>query len=736
MKHPFLSKMNKLFFTMLMLAAGAAMLFSCKHNVNTGGGTVTITVTGDANVIVTEPKSKSITVPKSTKWADVKSKISVSFTNNYELFGWKLRDKGGADISDGYAFNNNTTVFAVSKEKSPTPQKPGILETAKITITVKHDDNVTKTEPASLIVAKDSKWSEVKGKITVTFKSNYELSGWKLGDKDGAEIKDDYIFSSDATVFAVSKQKEPVKVTITVKGDDNVDTVKPALLAVVKDSKWSEVKGQITVTCKPGYEFLTWKLNNVNGEEIPDGYALSGDTTVFAVSRKNNERTYTVRDLQQDVSGGEYTKVGTDETKIGEIGKMTETAAKTYTGFENGSFTQQAIKDDNSTVVEIKYNRKMITLNLNWGDGSSVETVSGRFEAPVSITNRDRDGYKFNGWDTSLPKTFALEDDGKTYTARWWRPRIKIQADERFTVETGTLEVGYGKTLAEIRTKLNGKVSLKAEWPSAAYEIYQWRLGGADGKVLDDHYKFDKEEVTLYAVSNYKKFRIGANSELIDYDSEYPPKGTIYIPVNIINISAEALADAEQIENIIIFDNVLSIGEGAFQGCANLKSITLPNTLKTIPNRAFHACERLVTVKIPDQVDSIGAVAFDLCRSLKNINIPPDVTKLQEAVFANCESLESIIIPSGINAIEVAAFNSCSSLKTITVPEKVTVIAGFTFGGCRNAEVILPDGITEIQAKAFGDHVDNYCKKVKVKSDSIKELVIKSGYPADRIERY
>ena len=620
--------MHIFFFTMCALTASTTLLVSCKHNDDAGSsGTITLTVNGDTNVIVNE--LKTFPVAKGTKWTAVKEKVnkSITFKDGFQLSAWKAGNSAGQDITDSTVFTSNTTVFAVSKQKNT---------------------------------------------------SNPGESGEQPKPKN-----------------PTPETPNPAEITITVKGDANVKTIKPESFTAAKDALWSDVKGKITVTYKAGYDNLTWKLGDANGADIMDSTVFSSNTTVFAVSKKATERIYKVKHFQQNVSGNDYT-LKEEETKSGEIDANTAAAAKTYPGFAEPTVTQQKIKADNSTVVELKYDRKIITLNFALNGGNTVppldgNTLKGRFEAPVTIADPSKAGYQFKGWDPELPKTFTLEADGKTYTANWAKPTLTIQADERLVVtDSSTMEINFKATWASIKTAVNGKVSLKADWSAEYYELYQWRLGSATGALIADNYTFT-QDTTVYAVSNYKKFTITGH-KLTGHNLDHFPKGTIYIP-----------------------EHITEIGNDAFEQCGVIEKVIIPETVTTIGERAFRGCTKL-----------------------RSINIPSGITELKTAVFVDCEALESLIMPIGLSKIGDYAIGGCRKLTNITVPNTVKTIGEGAFNGCIKAEITLPESINEIKTAAFGNHDDNYCKKVKVKDDKVKKLVTNApcSYPAEKVETY
>lgn len=672
MKKNFLSTMHTFFFALCVLTASTAVLMSCRYHHDAGGsGQIMVTVAGDANVTVNNPKS--FPVAKGSQWSAIKNNVKVSFKDNYELSGWKVGNENGSTITDATVFTGNTTVFAVSKQK--TSPKPG-----------------------------------------------------ETGEQP--------------TPNPAPESPKPTTITITVKGDTNVEAIKPESLTAAKDAVWSNVKGKITVTYKAGYDNLTWKRGDANGADITDNTVFSSDTTVVAVSKKINKPTYKVKHLQQNFSGNEYT-LKEEETKSGEIDADTAAAAKTYLGFDTPTVTQQKIKADNSTVVEMKYDRKIITLNFALNDGSPAtpldgNSLKGRFEAPVTIETPSKEGYQFTGWNPELPKTFTLEADGKTYTANWAKPTLTIQADERLAVAaSSTMEISFNATWASIKAAVNGKVSLKADWPPEYYELYQWRLGSATGALIADDYTFT-QDTTVYAVSNYKKEKFNIDGTTLKGHKGEEPKGVIYIPEGITIIANEAFNSFYGLTGVIIPKGVTSIGEGAFQACLNLAHVSLPSTLITIGVRAFNSCEKLSTITVPLSVTSLGAQAFSDCISLKTVDMQGNISKIEGASFSNCTTLTSITIPDSVTSIGDYAFVGCTALGAITVPNKVSSIKTNVFSGCTSAVISLPESIAEIGKTAFGQNEGTYCKKVKVKDDKVKKLVTNApcSYPAEKVEVY
>ena len=147
----------------------------------------------------------------------------------------------------------------------------------------------------------------------------------------------------------------------------------------------------------------------------------SGETGGDDPEIGDTEKTanYTVEHWQQNAEDDEYTLVETDtENKTGIVGAETSAEAKNYAGFEEGVVKQETIAEDGSTVVKIKYNRKVITLTFDTTGGSDVNEIEGKYGAKITdsiVTTKT--GYIFDAWDPELPETFPATDT--TFIAQW-----------------------------------------------------------------------------------------------------------------------------------------------------------------------------------------------------------------------------------------------------------------------------------------------------------------------------
>ena len=161
-----------------------------------------------------------------------------------------------------------------------------------------------------------------------------------------------------------------------------------------------------------------------------------------------------------------------------------------------------------------------------------------------------------------------------------------------------------------------------------------------------------------------------------------------------------------KIEEIIIPDGVTEIERNAFAWCTNVKEIKLPETLETIENYAFESCTGLESIKIPSKVKTIGEKAFGYCSSLKEINLPESIETLGLGFIVGTQ-IEEIQIPKSLKSGSCALYGA-NELKKVEFEEGTeTIITGicevnyFDYSENKIEEIIIPDGVTEIESFAF-----------------------------------
>ena len=372
--------------------------------------------------------------------------------------------------------------------------------------------------------------------------------------------------------------------------------------------------------------------------------------------------SYTVEHLQQNIADNEYTLKET-ETGTGTTDTMTQAEAKNYTGFTAQEIIQAKIKADGSTVVQIKYNRNIITLKLNLNGGTTdtpltdgeggIKLLKGKYGAKVELKNLKKGSDILKKWDPKLPATFPLSSPAETYTASWFAGNIiTIKGDERINIAPST-SIKVGETdWKNIIDQIKAKVNLKAEWQNGDYQICEWRFDDENGQMLTDDYQI-KSHITVYAVTNYTKFNIIDNKIKLKAEGKgytgAAPKGKIIIPDGITEIE----------------DGTWS--KGAFKDCTEISSVKFPQTLTKIGKTAFEGCTGLISISMPASLTEIDWYAFSGCTGLTSISMPANLTKIGWNTFKGCTGLTSISLPASLNSIGAGAFSGCTGLTNLTV---------------------------------------------------------------------
>ncbi|MEA5015814.1 MAG: InlB B-repeat-containing protein [Candidatus Limiplasma sp.] len=149
---------------------------------------------------------------------------------------------------------------------------------------------------------------------------------------------------------------------------------------------------------------------------------ITEDVTIDVIYHPNGTTRYWVAHLQQELDGS-YTEVEREE-RYGETGSLTNVTladVKSYEGFflyTNLNLVNNEIAADETTVIELQYDRSIHYVLFDTADGTYIEPQVAPFGTPVvTPANPTRAGYTFNRWDKPIPATIGSSD--VTITAQW-----------------------------------------------------------------------------------------------------------------------------------------------------------------------------------------------------------------------------------------------------------------------------------------------------------------------------
>ena len=451
----------------------------------------------------------------------------------------------------------------------------------------------------------------------------------------------------------------------------------------------------VVFTAKPadGYDVEKWTVNSTTVENTTTAsYSrkITAKTEVKVFFKPSGDTKYTVRHLQEGLDG-KYGEVEADvQTLTGTTGNNTEATAKTYTGFITPTVDQKPIKGDGSTVIEIKYARKEITLMFDLQGGSTAtllvdnNKVKGRFGADVRVEKPEKDGYAFSGWNPELPEKFPAEN--ATYIAQWAKLH-PVTFSVEGTPPNGTLaatldgkpftggDVAEGKTVEFMANDDEYAVGNWTVTPTAAL-IAGGQPGESTAKV-----KVTAATTVKVTFSPYKKVTF---EKLDDYlkTANAASDGIYYIEVTDLaapNVKGENWSDPSPL-GMILKSNpskkvALKLGAitgltdmgRCFHGCANLvQAPVIPNGV-TDMSLCFSGCTSLTQAPvIPGSVTDMRG-CFDGCKNLTQApEIPNSVTNMSFC-FYGCKNLtQAPVIPDEVTHMN-SCFSGCTKLTSVTL---------------------------------------------------------------------
>lgn len=508
-----------------------------------------------------------------------------------------------------------------------------------------------------------------------------------------------------------SAEEQTRTIIVAVQRDSHVESVDPKFLYVDRGTQWSEIKNKIRVNYKDGYEFDAWRLDDIWGDRLSDGYRFQINTTVFVSSKEKAKALYKVQHFQQNLSADGYELKDT-ESLYGIIGEQTKAQAKTYEGFTEKPFTQQTIKNDGSVVVKIEYDRKEITLTFDL-KGGTTETpleegtkLKGRFGTSFSIKNPTQEGMIFEKWEPAVPASFPSSD--AVYTAKFRAPRLTITGDERIKNKSDNfIEAGKGKKWKDIKSEAEKKATFQFPWDTGDYGIHEWHLDDENGRLLTDNDSF-AQDTTVYAVTNYTNFTWSGTK--ITGVTGSKPRGKIIIPARCTEIGNDAFLSAGQMTQVRLPGNLTSIGERAFTYCSSLQQVDFSSCtdLTSIGKSAFADCKDLQQVNLfrCSALTSIGEYAFNGCTALQEVDLSlcTHLTKISKGTFFSCNKLKRVEFPRDLTAIEEKAFDFCTDLTQADFSgcTKLSEIGTYAFYSCgKLTQVSMPENLRTIRDSAF-----------------------------------
>lgn len=242
--------------------------------------------------------------------------------------------------------------------------------------------------------------------LPVLSENGYTFIGWYDGETK--VIAGAYKVTKNVTLVAkwskkTAKDDDSKKTSYTISYFSEKGVTDTSLLNPITVSEGSVITAeQLPKLSETGWSFEGW----YDGEAkvVAGSYKVTKNVTLVAKWTLNPK--YTVEHWLQNIDDDDYVCKQSDSQQLyGKTGDMTNATAKNYPGFLAQEIEQTVIQPDGTTVVKIKYNRKIITVTVNL-DGGNIDgnenniTAEGKFGAKteLSVNNPVKTDCHFGGW--------------------------------------------------------------------------------------------------------------------------------------------------------------------------------------------------------------------------------------------------------------------------------------------------------------------------------------------------
>ena len=188
---------------------------------------------------------------------------------------------------------------------------------------------------------------------------------------------------------------------------------------------------------KADYIFTGWTGTGLYSENksVTIESGSKGNRYYTATWKSASNTLYTVHHKREDLDG-DYTILEV-EALTGVKDLDTAAQAKTYVGFTAKAFVQKSINGDESTVVEILYDRNSYDLIFDANGGVADSTTNVKYESPITAPAVTRLEYSFGGWDVDVLPFMPAENT--TYIAQWGVSAYDIQFNKNADDAKGSM---------------------------------------------------------------------------------------------------------------------------------------------------------------------------------------------------------------------------------------------------------------------------------------------------------
>lgn len=302
------------------------------------------------------------------------------------------------------------------------------------------------------------------------------------------------------------------------------------------------------------------------------------------------------------------------------------------------------------------------TVEVDWGDGSQKETMSGTALSGGGIADIISTQHEYVGIGDYV---------------------ISIKSVSGQFAIRGTL--GSGSTYY---SHLLWKNNTSKSTENNCYRDAVQKVHIGDGCVIGQYGFFGMRGLAAVTIPN----GITMQSQSMAFDACYSLK-SIVIPENCV-IPQYCFYGCYALSKAVLPENCTGIGENAFRDCRSIRRISLPANINSLSTYVFYCCLTLESVTIPSRMSVLGYGAF-YCTSIREITLPTSMTDITNELFNFCADLTEITIPENVTSMTSMSFNNCTGLRRIifksTTPPTVSASGGW-LKLPTDCELVVPAG--------------------------------------------
>ena len=168
-------------------------------------------------------------------------------------------------------------------------------------------------------------------------------------------------------------------------------------------------------------------------------------------------------------------------------------------------------------------------------------------------------------------------------------------------------------------------------------------------------------------------------------------------PLTRITAALSLNDECKRLTGILLPDCVESIEENPFWSSYNVWEFRVPASLKrTVPFTSMPyqlSLERFTGNHVSEDGRCIvidGAIMAFAPAGLSSYEIPSGVVRIAEGAFATGKELKNVVIPDGVTDLERSCFGD-ASLESVTIPASVKAMDSYAFLRCINLKNLLGD---------------------------------------------